>query len=286
MPCAVTKPLDTVAIVGVGLIGGSIGLALRERGLARNVVGIGRRETSLALARDRGAATATTLDLAGGVASADVIVVCTSVADIARHVLDAAAACPLGALITDAGSTKTGIVAAIDGRLGRGVRFVGSHPLAGSEKTGVAHARADLFVDRLVVVTPGTTTVEEDIEKTSEFWTSLGAKVQRMSPEAHDEAAAAISHLPHAVACVLAKTTESAHLPLAATGWRDMTRIAGGEPGLWTSILLANRGNVLKGMAEFEKTWAALRQAMERGDATAVSTLLEEAKHKRDAVGS
>jgi prephenate dehydrogenase len=107
-----------------------------------------------------------------------------------------------------------------------------------------------------------------------------------MTPEEHDEAVAAISHLPHAVACVLAEATESAHFPLAASGWRDTTRIAAGDPGLWTPILMANRANVLKGMGEFEKTWAALRRALEQGDREAVTRLLEEAKRKRDAVGS
>jgi prephenate dehydrogenase len=261
-------------------------LALRERGLARRVVGIGRREASLALARDRGAVTTTTLDLAQGAADAELVIICTPVCDVVRHVLDSAAACREGALITDVGSTKADIVASLEGRLGRRVRFVGSHPLAGSEKTGVAHARADLFVDRAVVVTPGRMTDKADLEKISDFWTSLGARVVRMSPESHDEAAAAISHVPHAVACVLAETTDSAHLPLAASGWRDTTRIAAGDPSLWTSILLANGANVLKGMAQFEKTWAALRRAIEQGDEHAVTTLLEEAKRKRDAVGS
>jgi prephenate dehydrogenase len=285
MGLAVQKALDTVAIVGVGLIGGSVGLALRERRLARRVVGVGRRAQTLEKARARGAVTDTTLDLASGVADAQLVVVCTPVDQVVRHVFDVAAQRE-GALITDVGSTKAQIVAALDGRLGRGARFVGSHPLAGSEKTGVEHARADLFADRVVIVTPGATTAEADVAEISGFWSALSARVVRMTPDEHDDTVAAISHLPHAVACVLAEATETAHFPFAATGWRDSTRIAAGEPALWTPILMANRANVLKRMGQFEKTWAALRAALEQGDQAAVTRLLEEAKRKRDAVGS
>jgi prephenate dehydrogenase len=282
IPSAVLKPLDTVAIIGVG----PVGLALRERGLARRVIGVGRRESALAAAREMGAVTDTTLDLPRGVADAELIVVCTPVDTVARHVLDVASACRQGALITDVGSTKDGIVKALEGPLSRGARFVGSHPLAGSENTGVKHARADLFEDRVVIVTPGQTTAEEETSAVIDFWSALSARVVRMTPQRHDEVVAGISHLPHVVACALAEATESAQIPLAASGWRDTTRIAAGDPALWTPILLANRTHVLKGMDEFEKTWAALRSAIDQGDEAVITRLLEEAKRKRDAVGS
>ena len=166
---------------------------------------------------------------------------------VARHVLDIAAVCREGALITDVGSTKAGIVAALDGPLPRGVRFVGSHPLAGSEKTGVQHAKADLFDDRLVVVTPGKSTAEADVAAICDFWSSLSARVVRMSPEEHDAAVAAISHLPHAVACVLAEATESAQIPLAASGWRDTTRIAAGDPSPVDPHFAGQSGQHLEG---------------------------------------
>ena len=133
------KTWDTVAIVGVGLIGGSVGLALRQRQLAKNVVGIGRRQASLRVARRVGAVTHTTIDLNKGVAEADLVVVCTPVGQIVEHVRQAAQHCPERTLITDAGSTKQSIVAALDGGLGHGCRFLGSHPLAGSEKTGATY---------------------------------------------------------------------------------------------------------------------------------------------------
>src|SRR5688572_15288147 len=148
------KHWETVAIVGVGLIGGSIGLALRERKLAGRVVGIGRRPESLQRAVAVGAVHETTQDVERGVSDAELVLVCTPVESIAGHVRQAAHACPAGALITDAGSTKASIVRQLNSSLPPAVAFVGSHPLAGSEKNGCDHARADLFEGRVVVVTP------------------------------------------------------------------------------------------------------------------------------------
>src|SRR5262245_625777 len=189
---AATQRWDTVAIVGVGLIGGSIGLALRERRLASRVVGIGRRPASLALAKRLGCVTETTTSIARGVKQADLVVVCTPVELISRHVAEAGAHCPPGSLITDAGSTKRGLVekaeAALNGR--SPMPFVGSHPIAGSEKTGPEAARADLFVDRVSVVTESAASDAGAVDAIEEFWQSLGAQVVRMTPEDHDAALA------------------------------------------------------------------------------------------------
>lgn len=285
------KQYDTVAIVGVGLIGGSIGLALRERGLATTVVGIGRRNASLKAAQARGAVSSTTTDLEKGVADAELIVVCTPVAQIAHDVLAAAQACPENSLITDAGSTKADIVSAVEktsakSRLERGVRFVGSHPLAGSEKNGALNATADLFDGRVVVVTPTRKTAADDLAAVSDFWSALGATVLHMSPVDHDRAMAATSHVPHLVASVLSAITARADQPLCATGWRDTTRIAAGDPELWRQIFLANRANVLKSLARFEKSLNSFRTAIEREDAARLERLLSEAKQIRDALGN
>ncbi|MBX7075513.1 MAG: prephenate dehydrogenase/arogenate dehydrogenase family protein [Pirellulales bacterium] len=278
--------LDSVAIIGVGLIGGSVGLALRDRRLAERVVGIGRRAESLAAAQNIGAVTETTLDLAAGVADAQLIVVCSPVDRIVEHVRAAAAACPPGALITDAGSTKGTIVAALDGALAREVTFVGSHPLAGSEKQGPTEAQADLFEGRLVVVTPGAHTREADRQRVAEFWESLGARVMAMSPAAHDRAVAASSHLPHLVAAALADAVPLAAHPVTAGGFRDTTRVAAGDAELWTQILLDNREAVLAALTPFEETLTALRAALAAGDRQQLKTILNRAKTKRDALGS
>lgn len=277
---------DTVAIVGVGLIGGSIGLAIRERGLAKQVVGIGRSQASLRAARRRGAVTRTTLDLNGGVARAALVVVCTPVGRIASDVLASARACPTGTLITDAGSTKGNIVAKLDGQIPDSVDFVGSHPLAGSEKSGPAAASGDLFIGRTAIITPTPKTRREAIEATARFWVALGANVVRMSPAEHDRAVAAISHLPHLVASALAAATPDADLRLAASGWLDTTRVAAGDPELWQQIFDANRPGVLTALERYEKVLSSLRRALERGDAKGLHEILTQAKCKRDALAS
>lgn len=278
------KKWNTVAIVGVGLIGGSIGLALRRRKLAGEVVGIGRSTGSLRVAKKIGAVDKTTTDLARGVSKADLVIVCTPVKLIAQQVREAAAACPAGSLITDAGSTKAQIVRELEGPLARGVRFVGSHPLAGGEKSGPGEADAKLFVDRLVVLTPTEQAQNGDVSELRDFWTSLGARVIETTPEAHDQALAATSHLPHLLASTLAAATPEDLLPFTASGWADTTRIAAGDPELWTQIFLANRENLLNSLGRFESQLEILKKAVQIKDRELLTTILREAKRNRDAV--
>jgi prephenate dehydrogenase len=280
------KQWDQVAIVGVGLIGGSIGKDLLARGLARQVIGIGRRQATLRTARKVAAVTSTTLSLERGVAGADLVIVCTPVGQIAADVRRVAAACRSGTLITDAGSTKAAIVDALDGSLRDGVHFVGSHPLAGSEKNGPAAAMLDLFVGRTVVVTPSKHTRPVDEQAISEFWSSLGAKVVRMTAAEHDRTVAATSHLPHLAAAALAAAAREQDRPLVARGWLDTTRIAAGDPQLWKQILLVNRAHVLTALGRYEKVLASLRRALEREDEAKLEEILTDAKHSREALGS
>jgi prephenate dehydrogenase len=277
---------DTVAIVGVGLVGGSIGLAFRERALAQHVVGIGRRATSLRQARRIGAVTRTTLDLARGAARAELVIVCTPVGRIVADVRAAAEASRAGALVTDVGSTKAEIVAALEGRLQPKSRFVGSHPLAGGERSGAEHATADLLVGRTVVVTPTPATREDDIAAVTGLWQDLGAKVVRISPDEHDRILAATSHLPHLAAAALAAATPPNDLPLAASGWLDTTRVASGDAELWRQIFASNRSHVLTSLCRFEGVLASLRKALERKDDVKLAEILAEAKGRRDSVGN
>lgn len=281
-----SKKWNTVAIVGVGLIGGSIGLALRKKKLAKNVVGIGRRAASLRLAKEIGAVDSTTTDLARGVKGAELIVVCTPVEQIVGQVKQAAEACPEGALITDAGSTKAQIVRELDGSLVRGVRFLGSHPIAGGEKSGPGEADAKLFVDRLAVLTPVEQSNKDDVESLRAFWESLGSRVIETTPEVHDQALAATSHLPHLIASALAAATPDDLLKFTATGWADTTRIAAGDAELWTQILRANKDNLLVALGRFQTQLNALRQAIQLDDRELLAEILTEAKRIRDAVGN
>jgi prephenate dehydrogenase len=280
---------ESVTIIGVGLIGASIGLALRERELARTVVGVGRRTSTLRQARQRGAVTSTTTDVARGVRDSRLILVCTPVESIATFVLEAAANCPVGSIITDAGSTKVEIVGAVDAALKNSsnqVAFVGSHPMAGSEKTGPAHAQADLFEGRVAVVTPSKQTSSEAVEQIDRFWELLGSTVVHMSPKDHDRSVAAISHMPHLVASALAGATPAEDLSLASTGWLDTTRIASGDPELWRQILVDNRGGVLKSLDKFERVLAMFRHALERDQQEKLLQLLEAGKQRRDSLGN
>src|SRR3954468_20893810 len=282
---------DTVAIVGVGLIGGSIGLAMRERRLAQKIIGVGRRQISLDVARKVGAIDHGVTSLGTAVAEAQLVVIATPVDTIAERVIQVAAKCPATSLITDAGSTKEAIVAAVDaGLAGRriGPRFVGSHPLAGDHRTGPEHARADMFEGRVVVITPTEHTRTAAETEVVGFWQALGANVEKMGPARHDEALALTSHLPHLAAVAMAAATPSALLHLTATGWRDTTRVAGGDPNLWLAILTANRQHVLDGLDILGQTIGNLRESLEQGDNESLLSILEAAakkKRDRDALG-
>lgn len=276
---------DTVAIVGVGLIGGSIGLAVRQRGLARRVIGIGRHEARLAIALQAGAIDAYSTDLKSGVAEAQLTVICTPVDTIAGYARETARHCPPTALITDAGSTKGQIVDQLRHDWpAAGAAFVGSHPLAGSEKVGVEHADGELLVGRIVVITPTAATPEPARRQIERFWTQLGATVVAMSPADHDRAVAAISHLPHVIASLTAAMTPADYLPLAATGWLDTTRVAAGDVELWRQILFQNRPGVLYYLSEFAKVLHSFTQALEQQDEQAVVRILAAGKQRRDAL--
>ena len=280
------KTWDTVTIVGVGLIGASVGLALRKRGLARNVVGVGRNQSKLRRARRQGAITVATQDVEHGVSDADVVVICTPVESIGPFAERAALACPSGSLVTDTGSTKSNIVASVRPSWPREVGFVGSHPLAGSEKSGCEHGQANLFEDRVTVVTPTPKTSEKHLKKAVQFWNSLGSVVIQMSPKQHDQAIAMTSHLPHVVASVLAASTGKDHLSLAASGWLDTTRIASGNVDLWRQILRDNQPQVLKAIDKFEKTLHSFRRALQSGKRQTVTRILAKGKENRDSLGN
>ncbi len=275
---------DRITIVGVGLIGGSVGLAAKARNAARLVVGTGRDPRNLAKAQLLGAIDRSTTDLADAVRDADLIVVCTPVDRIAETILLAAPHCKPGAIFTDGGSTKAGIAAAVNGLLPEGVAFVPAHPIAGSEKNGVENARADLFEGRLTILTP--LDASDAVECVSAFWQALGSRVIAMSADEHDRALASTSHLPHAVASAVAGVTPLEWLPFAAGGFRDVTRIAGGDPHLWTAIFQANRDAVLAALTQFTTRLDEFRRLLETGDGAGLGRWLAEAKQVRDALGT
>jgi prephenate dehydrogenase len=277
-----------LAIVGVGLLGGSVAKGARLGGLARRIIGIGRDARRLRPALDDGTLDLAVTDLEGGVREADFILLATPVLTIEGLLERVWRAAPDGALITDVGSTKRNIVRAAE-RLAatRSLRFVGSHPLAGSEQAGYSVARADLFRGATVVVTPTEATELGALKKTTEFWEALGARVSSLDPETHDRTVAAISHLPHLIACALvdgAARVEPSALELAARGFRDTTRIAAGDPDMWTEIFLANRDALSATVEAFREALADLQRAIDAGQADALRAVLARIKATREQV--
>jgi prephenate dehydrogenase len=275
--------LGTVAIVGVGLIGGSIGLALRARDLCRRVIGIGRDGARLDEALALGAIDEATTELPRGVVHADVVVVCTPVTRIVDDVLRAAEHGPEGILITDAGSTKRRIVEAVEREPRPCAAFVGGHPLAGSERQGVAHARADLFDGRVCVLTPTPRTPRDPLRRARGFWNLLGCRVIELDPARHDESLALTSHLPHVVASALAGAIPPEAIPLAAGAYRDGTRVAAADETLWAGIFLENRDPLLRALDRFQDQIAQFREALEAGDEATLRSRWEEARSHRRA---
>jgi prephenate dehydrogenase len=280
-----TLTFPRLTIVGVGLLGGSVALAARRRGMAERIVGVDRSLASLERALRAGLIDEGSLDLADGVREADLVVFCTPVDCIAQQALSAGLVCRPGCLLTDVGSTKGEIVRQVERTLLDHVSFVGSHPLAGSEKSGAEHASAGLFKERLVVVTPTDWTPADAVHQICVFWQELGARVRLMGPEEHDRAVALTSHLPHLLASALAGILPAELAELTATGFRDTTRLAGGSPGLWRAILLANRDALLAALDQLGGQLDRFRAALLQGDEAAIERLLEDGRQSRENLG-
>jgi prephenate dehydrogenase len=275
--------IPTLSIVGVGLLGGSIALAARQRRLAGRIIGADRNEAALETALARNMLDEAHTDPCRAMVGASLAVFCTPVDRIADHIGGCAMSCRPGTLLTDVGSTKTSIVRRLAGRLPPGVNFVGSHPLAGSEKTGPENARADLFEGRLVILTP-VGDPPAAVWTIGDFWRALGARVETMSPEKHDEVLATTSHLPHLLASVLAGVLPLEWRPLTATGFRDTTRLAAGSPELWQAIFLSNQPALLDAVERFRAHLELFRDALLKGDGRRLRVLLDQGKYVRDSL--
>ncbi len=271
-----------VSIVGVGLLGGSLGLAVKRLGLAKSVVGIGHRNSTLETALKRGAIDRYTLSVADGVRDSDLVVLCTPVGLFGPLMARAAGALAQGCLVTDVGSTKRAVLQACLPHLPKGCNFVGSHPLAGSEARGIDAASEDLYDGALVLVVPTDRSDEKSVGTIESFWQALGSRTQRIDAESHDRLLAQASHLPHLVASALVEAMGSDAEHLVATGFLDTTRIASGDPTMWRDIFMTNRDQLLRALERFENILAEMKEALDAGDAEAVERLLRQAKARRD----
>jgi prephenate dehydrogenase len=278
--------MRTLAIIGVGLIGGSIALAARSRGVAQRIIGVGRNKEVLEQVKQRGMLDAWHTEMAPAVRDADAVIVCTPVDKVVDHVCEIARAVRPDTWITDAGSTKATIVNTLAERLDAGARFVGSHPLAGSEKSGPQYADAKLFEHRVVVLTPHHHFHPDGLVWACEFWQSLGARIKEMTPQEHDKALSITSHLPHLVAAALAAMLPAELRELAASGFRDTTRVAGGDPALWTAICQQNQEGLRHALERFVQSIAGCNGKLNGLDLDHIHHLLVEGKRNRDALGS
>jgi prephenate dehydrogenase len=279
--------LQRLAVVGVGLLGGSVAKAARAHRLAREIVGVGRDAGRLRPALDDGTLDRATTDPREGVRDADFVVLAAPVLAIERLLETVWSAVPADGVMTDVGSTKQGIVETAR-RLGAGrpLGFVGSHPMAGSEQSGYGVARADLFRGATVIVTPTESSAPGAVKSVVAFWEALGAaRILTLEAEAHDHAVAAVSHLPHLVACALvdgAARFAPAALEVAARGFRDTTRIAAADPDVWQEIFLANRAALGASLRGFLTALEELARTIEAGDAPALRAALARIKTRRE----
>lgn len=280
---------ETIAIVGVGLMGGSLGMAARNRGLARKVVGIGRTEQKLMRAKILGAIDEYSLNADEAVSDADLVVICTPVRLVAPTLSGFAGRLKEGAIVTDVGSTKREIVRDSEAVMPSGRCFVGGHPMAGSEQAGVEAAFPDLYLGATYVLTAGEHTDLGALGKMVEFAEAIGARAEVMSPEEHDAAAAVISHLPHAMAAALLHTAEDSQresgkvFRLAAGSFRDLTRISDSLPELWRDICITNADSLSETIRRFEESLEQFRAALEAHDEEGIMRFFEQAHEIRRA---
>lgn len=279
--------IERLVIVGVGLIGGSYALALRQAGQVRHIVGVGRSRANLQEAVKRGVIDEIADSAAAAVRGADLVLLAVPVGAMPAGLREIAPHLPQDCLITDAGSTKQDVIAAaraaLAGSLGQ---FVPGHPIAGAENSGVMAARAELYQGRQVVLTPLAENVPAAVERIAALWRACGAEVAQMSAEAHDRIFAAVSHLPHLAAFALVddlagRSEADTYFQYAGSGFRDFTRIAGSHPEMWRDIALANREALLTELDAYIAELEQIRGLLARGDAAGLEAIFQRASRAR-----
>src|SRR5687767_7909173 len=277
-----------LAVIGVGLIGGSFALALKQAKAVSHVVGVGRNAANLKLALERGIVDATAPDAASAARDADLVLISTPVAQFPEILGQLGRVLDEKTLVTDGGSTKRDVIAAARKALGKRIaQFVPVHPIAGAENSGAGAASADLFRGRRVVLTPLKENPKSAVSTVETAWSTCGAKVSRMDAEEHDAVLAAVSHLPHVLAYALvhdvAKRNNSEQLfSFAAGGFRDFTRIASSHPEMWRDICLANRDRLLQELKLFANELGSIRKLIDKGDGAGLEKLFVAAREARN----
>lgn len=280
--------MKKLVIFGVGLIGGSVALALKKHAGAPFIVGVGRSIESLQQAKDLGVIDALETNVQAACSDADMILIAAPVAQTKTILQSIKPHLGKNTIITDAGSTKSDVLAAAREALGeRFSQFVGGHPIAGAEKSGVAAAHADLFIGKNVVLTPTLETNQDAVSRARQLWRDCGAKVSEMSAETHDGIFAAVSHLPHLLAFALVneianRANAKQLFSFAASGFRDFTRIAGSHPEMWRDIALANKTALLGEISAYEQQLSHLKQLLANEDSEGLKALFQTASTARN----
>ena len=274
-----------ITILGPGLLGASLAMAAKERGLTPRVVAWSRRAETRALCGQQAWCDAVCETPEEAVKGSDLVVICTPVETIPPLLEQVSSHLEPGALVSDVGSTKTQICERANRAIGAQASFIGSHPMAGSEQTGLSNATSTLFEHAACILTPETNASAALLERLTDFWEALGMHVATTTPEQHDKIVAHVSHLPHLLASVLCGYLSKQRRRLAGTlgaGLRDCTRVASGDPDLWLQILEQNRDEVLGAIDGLEAQLQDFKQALREKDARSVKDLLQQAKIYRD----
>jgi len=275
--------MKKIAILGVGLIGASLGKALLSRGAVDSISGFGRRRSNLETALEMQCITQIAGTVEAAVQDAEIVVVCTPVETIAQTIRAALPHVQPGTIFTDVGSTKASIFDDFHELCEKfGCVFIGGHPIAGKETSGAAAADENLFVDKTTVLT--NPKPEDAYEKIAQMWRNAGANVVFMPPLEHDAVLARTSHLPHLISCLLSASTDPSLYPFSGTGYLSMTRLAAGSPDIWRDILTDNRQNVLAALETFTEQLEQVREFLKNGETEALETFLKDAKANRSVL--
>ncbi|HBA09338.1 MAG TPA: prephenate dehydrogenase/arogenate dehydrogenase family protein [Methylotenera mobilis] len=280
--------LKKLVIFGVGLIGGSVASALKKAGSSAEIVGVGRSSESLQTAIDLNVIDTASSNIAEALLHADIVLIAAPVAQTPLILNAIKPHLHADTVVTDAGSTKGDVLACAQEILGaQFTQFVGGHPIAGAEKSGVTAATADLYINKNVVLTPTLDTNQNAVQRVRELWQNCGANVTEMPAETHDGIFAAVSHLPHLLAFALvddiaSRANAEQLFGFAASGFRDFTRIAGSHPEMWRDISLANKTALLNEITAYQDELSRLKQMLEHDDGDALHALFERASTARN----
>lgn len=280
--------LKKLVIFGVGLIGGSVALALRKAGSSAQIFGVGRSSHSLQTALDLGVIDIATDNVANALQNADVVLIAAPVAQTPFILKQMKPHLSPSTVVTDAGSTKSDVLSCAQEILGSQFsQFVGGHPIAGAERSGVTAATDNLYTNKNVVLTPTAETSSQAMQTIRQLWQTCGANVSEMSAETHDGIFAAVSHLPHLLAFTLVNEIASRSnaeqlFSFAASGFRDFTRIAGSHPEMWRDISLANRAALLDEITAYQNALSQLKTLLENSDGVGLHTLFDRASTARN----